>query len=219
MRIITHIRIQIKIFGRYTDLLFGGLMIYFSYLMIMIAFYEYKTILNMPLLIIIICTLCTGPFMGDIFCGGQSEKRIYCITTGSVRSIFICKNIALILIILVFPIPLLFSSSFYFHSSLQNYMVGGLYFITSIPVFMIVGNLVSVWINGKEELENTSRRIIFQFLMFIAAFIPYLIFQVWLQSVILCILFSMFSILGWYYYVLPIVENRFRKQNFNLDRV
>lgn len=180
----------------------------------MITFYEFRSVLNIPLVIFIINCMTLGPLLGEIFCGEEPEKRSYCLVPWCIRTIIISKSLALVLVILLVPIPMLIGSSFFFHSGFQDYVSASLFLITSIPVFLVIGNMVSVLAN-KQQSGDSSSNLVFHFLMLIIAFIPYLIFKIWLQSALLCLLFCALSLSGWYFYGLPVAENKFRVQYYN----
>jgi len=209
MRLLKNIIIQLKIVARYSDLFIAQGMFYSGLLMIFVSLYDFKTILDIPLLIVVIGCVGAGPFLGEIFWGGVQEKMNYCIIPSRLYTILLSKSIALIIVMFLTPIPVLIGSSLFFDINFHEYINAGLYLITSIPIFLIIGNIVSAWYPVWQP-ANSSRILFFQTLMVIISGIPYLIFKVWLESIFLCLVFGVLFASLWYYCVLPLMAKIFR---------
>lgn len=218
MQLKYYVKIQLKVFKRYLNLFFSGIIANIVVTIFVIAIAEFRPLINIPFFILIICCFMIGPFLGEIFCGGENEKRSYCLAPWSLRSIIISKSTALVFVILIIPIPLLIINSYFFVLDISDLKNACLYLVTAIPVFLIIGNLVSIFANNKYS-EDSSSNTFYQFLMFVISFLPYLIFKVWLQNIVLCLVFCVLSLTAWYIYVVPFVVNQFRKQNYNLQRI
>lgn len=211
----SHIISQLKIVRRYSNLILAGVTVYLICILLIVILFEYRSILNIPFLAAIITCLVFGPLLGEIFCAGENEKQSYCLAPWVIHSVIFSKSIVLIRAMIIILIPILIASIIFFRSSISEYLNAFLYFFMAIPIFLIWGNLISI--KKNRYTEDSSSNILFQFLMFIISIIPYLIFKVWLQSIILCFVFCVLSFYAWYRYLLPFVVNKFRIQNYNLQ--
>ena len=81
-----------------------------------------------------------------------------------------------------------------------------IYLITSLPITMILGNLMSI---HHKILTTTEKFHPIQFLLPFIISIPYVIFYLWLNSFVLCLASLGISVIVWYVYELPFIENKF----------
>lgn len=186
--------------------------VYLVSIISLIIFYSYRSIFNIPLVIAILDCMIIGPLHGEIFCGGLSEKRNYFLAPWSFDSIIFTKTLILVVVLCLVPLPLMVITEFFFDNSLNDYIHSGLYLFTSAPVFINFGTISSVWQLGKEE--DTSGNIILQFFMFLFSLVPYLVLQIWLESIVLCLLFMAFSIFFWYKYTLKFASGKFHEKEY-----
>ena len=205
----THIKSQLKIIIRYSELIIGGIFLYLSATILVVLLYRANKLSdsNIPIMCTVLTTFFTGALFGSLFCEKPNELTGYLLTPWSLRTTILSKNYATLLIAVLFPLPALVIISFFVHFDLQNYVDAVLYWVTSIPVCMLAGNVIST---SRTTLSSTRNAMPLQFLMVSASVIPYAIFKMWLNSASLCIVFSCISIIIWIFYVLPIAEKNIR---------
>lgn len=165
--------------------------------------------LNVPFLGFVFVCLGSVDFFSDLFCAGENEKRLYIIAPWNIRPNLISKNIGIVFIILIFGVPMIILTTFLFPDTAHNYVNIGLYFLTSLPVFMILGNRISVSKKGLRPRLDNSEILAPVFGTALAAQIPYSVFKLWLHNIPICILFSILTLSFWYLHELPTLEQKF----------
>lgn len=213
MYLLTHIKSQFKIVIRYSDVISGGLLTYMS-AGILLGILSRSYNINMPLLCVFFANFCTGVLFGNIFCEKYRAIRGYLLTPWSVRSVILSKNVVLLCLSVIYPLPILIVASFLIPSDGQDYINAVLYFITSIPVSILLGNRLSL---SRRALLSSKVVLPAQFFIAIASPIPYILFNVWLNSLTLCIFFAGISLTIWYLYELPSAEKNFQTALYNLN--
>lgn len=206
---LTHTKSQLKIITRYSELLLGGIILYTSIIILFIVLYRSSTFfnLNIPLLATLFTSFLTGTLFGNIFCEKYSEILGYELRPWSLHSIILSKNFALFFLSIIYPLPIFLIFSFFAKSGMQDYINAGLYFITALPVFMLLGNRASISPRALSSSEIVSST---QMIIAVISPIPYIICKVWLNSVVLCASFFCISLIAWYIYELPIMKENFR---------
>ncbi|HKJ33636.1 MAG TPA: hypothetical protein VKA34_17505 [Balneolales bacterium] len=106
----------------------------------------------------------------------------------------------------LYPLPILVGDAFFVHSPTGYYLNALSFVITSLPIAMILGNLMSI---HSIILTTTEKFHPIQFLLPFIISIPYVIFYLWLNSFALCLAFLGISVIVWYVYELPFIENKF----------
>jgi len=209
MNYLIYLKIQMSIFARYLNIVLTGSIIQLLLIAISLSLIDIISLINIPLIIIIINVFIIGPLFFDIFSDNQSEKIVYYLRPWCLRAIIISKNITLLVYAVLFSLPLLITSAFFFDHSYSDYLNAFLYFVTCLSQFMVIGNLISFMPSKLNPRAKYSHGIIFQYLMIALVSIPYLILNTWLQSITACLLFTLLLILIWYFYLLPTFTNKF----------
>lgn len=210
-----YLKTQLLILKRNANLLSKIIILYVSIIVMFFAMQQdarampVLSRLNVPFLGFVFVCLGSVDFFSDLFCAGENEKRLYTIAPWNLRSNLISKNIGIIFIILTFGIPIIIFTAFLFPDTIHNYFNIGLYFFTSFPVFMILGNRISVSKKGLKPRSDNSEILIPTFGTALVAQIPYAIFKLWLHSIPLCVLFSLAMLSLWYFHELPTLEKKF----------
>lgn len=207
MNLLRHIQIQLKIMIRYTDLVIGSIMLYVGAGLVVLSFKKVYPI-NIPLLCIAFSVFSSGALFGRIFCETKNEIMGYMLTPWSLRAVILSKNVALFVLSAVMPLPLLVSASFFVPITAQDVIDMALYFITSLSVCLLLGNMFSV----SKDVLSTDRYTftLLQWIIVFASPIPYSIFKSWMQSWSLCVSFFFVSCFVWYFYEVPRVEKKFQ---------
>jgi len=196
-----------KIMNRYLNITIGLILFYIVSGIILIDLGGSYAI-NIPLISVALAISFTGGLFGSIFCEKNNEIQGYMLTPWSLRSVILSKNVALLLLSAVVPLPMLIASSFFVPIAVQDYINMPLYFITAISVCLLLGNIVSVSKNiMKSERLGISH---LQWVIIAISPVPYLIFKSWMESWTLCVSFFCVSCFVWYYYELPWVEKKFQ---------
>jgi len=207
VNLLKHIQVQMKIMNRYLNITIGLVLFYIVSGIILIDLGRSYAI-NIPLISVALAISFTGGLFGSIFCEKNSEIQGYMLTPWSLRSVILSKNVALLLLSAVVPLPMLIASSFFVPIAVQDYINMPLYFITAISVCLLLGNVVSVSKNiMKSERLGISH---LQWVIIAISPVPYLIFKSWIESWTLCVSFFCVSCFVWYYYELPWVEKKFQ---------
>jgi hypothetical protein len=164
--------------------------------------------INIPLLCIAFSVFSSGALFGRIFCETKNEIMGYMLTPWSLRAVILSKNVALFVLSAVMPLPLLVSASFFVPITAQDVIDMALYFITSLSVCLLLGNMFSV----SKDVLSTDRYTftLLQWIIVFASPIPYSIFKSWMQSWSLCVSFFFVSCFVWYFYEVPRVEKKFQ---------
>jgi|GEM_PF-6668054 len=210
-----HIKSQFRIMMRYTGLLKGGIMSYLGIAMILIMLLpkmnqtSLKFFFNIPLLCVASGVYFSGALFGDLFCGKKNERHYYRLSPWSLRYVIIAKNLISILIAILFPIPLLIVCAWCYPAGLKDYINAFLFLIMSFPICMLFGNWLSVSSKALQSTSGSQDTIAMLFLIVTLMPFPYIIFKLWLHSLILCISFFAISLVIWYYYELQFIENKF----------
>jgi len=210
-----HIKSQLKIIKRYSSLVFVGIMFYAISILVItllsskIRQHHLLSKVNFPLLIIIISVFSTAAMFADLFPGKMNEKRGYVLQLWSLRKVIISKNGASTLITLLFPLPFLVVLPFFFHTSFQDYLNAGLYLITTLPPYLIFGNMISFSRKGLQSTDDKSDILPYLLLLSICAPMPYLVLESGLKSSVFCLAFFILCIMIWYFYLLPRYEHQF----------
>jgi len=207
VNLLKHIQVQMKIMNRYLNITIGLILFYIVSGIILIDLGGSYAI-NIPLISVALAISFTGGLFGSIFCEKNNEIQGYMLTPWSLRSVILSKNVALLLLSAVVPLPMLIASSFFVPIAVQDYINMPLYFITAISVCLLLGNIVSVSKNiMKSERLGISH---LQWVIIAISPVPYLIFKSWMESWTLCVSFFCVSCFVWYYYELPWVEKKFQ---------
>lgn len=205
MNLLIHIQSQIKIVIRYTDLFVESILFYISAgILLVILARSYH--LNIPLLSVIFAVFSTGSLFGNLFCEKPNEIRGYLLAPWSLRSVILSKNAALIVLTTMLPLPIIITASFIVSLSVQEYLSATLFFITSVPLCMLLGNIVSISQRILESAHHAPSP--FKWGIVAVSPLPYVVFKSWMNSIVLCIIFFGFSFIVWYAYQLPwLVKN------------
>jgi len=207
MNLLKHIQVQIKIMIRYLDVTISVVLFYIILGIILVDLTRSNSI-NIPLFSVALAIFFTGGLFGRLFCEEQNEIMGYMLTPWSLRSVIVSKNVALFVLSAIVPVPLLVVASFFVPFAAQDYIDMILYFITSISVCLLLGNIVSV---SKNVISSARLGVSpLQWVIVAVSPVPYLIFKSWMQSWVLCGLFFCISCFVWYYYELPWVERNFQ---------
>lgn len=207
--LLTHTTTQLKIIIRYSNLVVGGVLSSLNIALVLVILYPKNALVqaSFPLFIVFFASLLTGGLFANLFCEKQEEVYSYVLAPWSLHSVIVSKNYALAGLSVLLTFFILFVISIFIQSSLESYVNAVLYFITSIPVYILLGNIVSV---SQRALSSIKPPTLLQWLIVAASPIPYVIFKSWLDSNLLCILFLGLAILIWYRYELPILEEKFQ---------
>ncbi|NGP89625.1 hypothetical protein [Fodinibius halophilus] len=202
-----YIQVQLKIMNRYLNLTIGLVLFYILSGIILVDFSRSYAI-NIPLISVALAISFTGGLFGRLFCEKKNEIQGYMLTPWFLRSVILSKNIALLLLSAAVPLPMLVAASFFVPIAAQDYIDMALYFITSISVCLLLGNVVSISKNimSSERLGFSP----LQWLIVAVSPVPYLIFKSWMGSWTLCVLFFCVSCFVWYFYELPWAERNFQ---------
>lgn len=192
---------------RYMDFFVGAVFFYLGAGLLLVTIIKVYPI-NIPLLCIALSVFSTGAWFGRLFCEKKNEIMGYMLTPWSLRSVILSKNVALFVLSAVMPLPLLITTSFFVHITMQDVIDMVLYFITSLSVCLLLGNMFSV----SKNVLSTDRYTftLLQWIIIFASPIPYLIFKSWMQSWSLCVSFFFVSCFVWYFYEVPRVEKKFQ---------
>jgi hypothetical protein len=218
-----HLKSQLRILTRYTGMLKGGVMSYLGVSMFLIVLLpkadgvNLKNFLNIPLLCVAFGVYFSTPLFGDLFCGKENERRSYRLSPWSLRYVIISKNLISIITAILFPIPLLIVSAWFYPAGLQDYLNALLFLIMSFPICMLFGNWLSVSSKALQSTSGSQDTILLLFLIITLMPVPYVIFKLWLHSLILCISFFAISLNIWYYYELQFIENKFLTYIFKIS--
>lgn len=193
--------------NRYLDLIALSIIFFISVVILLVSLSQSYTI-NLPLLCIALSICVTAGLFGRLFCEKKNEIMGYMLTPWSLRSVILSKNIALFLLSIVLPLPILIVASFFFSITAQEVIDMVLYLITSISVCLLLGNMVSVSKNVMASARLSISPL--QWVIVAASPVPYLIFKSWMGSWTLCVSFFCVSCFVWYYYELPWVERNFQ---------
>lgn len=210
-----HIDIQFKMVRRYEHALLIGMISYaffagtISLLSQKLARYHLYSSLNIPLLGVAVGCYVLGLLFSDIFHGNISEKYCYALAPWTLRKIIVTKYSTLTLIMLLYAFPIWIGGPFIIHAPFRDYLNSGIYLLTCLPVFLILGNLCSFSRTTWESPYGSSNRLFLQLLMVNLSPVPYLILKLWLNSIPLCVAFFMLTVILWYYRVLPQSERKF----------
>lgn len=215
MGIWIHIKTQFYILIRYMSVFFSIIATAFAIGILLSIMYEYQRLFNIPLVITIGSSF-LGPMLGDMF-SGKKEYMNYCLTPWSIRTILFSKCIVWILFMIIVPLLLIFGSSFFFESAIGEYKSAILFWVTSMPVFLILGTRISIIPRGESTADSNTSLYLLMSLTIPVAAMPYALFYVWLGSLPSCILFSIIIFLIWYVFVLPAVITNFKLQHYNLE--
>jgi hypothetical protein len=183
--------------------------------MLLAVMYEHRRIFNIPIVIVFGCSF-LGPVLGDVF----SEKREYihcCLAPWSIRKVLLSKCIVWMTFMIAVPLILLFGSSFFFDSTIGEYRSAVVFFITSIPVFLILGTRISIVPKGGTNVESSASLYLLMFLTIPVATMPYAFLYFWFGSLLLSLLFSITIFGMWYAFMLPAVIKKLKIQHYNLE--
>jgi hypothetical protein len=164
--------------------------------------------INIPLMSVALAVFFMGGLFGRLFCEEKNEIQGYMLTPWSLRSVVLSKNVALIVLSALVPLPILVAVSFFVPIVAQDYIDMALYFITSISVCLLLGNVVSISKNVMSSLRQEISAL--HWVIVAVSPVPYLIFKSWMESWTLCVSFFCVSCLVWYYYEVPWVEKKFQ---------
>ena len=207
VNLLKHIQVQVKIMIRYLDVTIGVVLFYIILGIILVDLSRSYPI-NIPLFSVALAIFFTGGLFGRLFCEKKNEIQGYMLTPWSLRSVILSKNVTLFVLSAVMPLPILIVASFFVPIAAQDYIDMALYFITSISVCLLLGNVVSV---SKNVMSSARLRVSpLQWVIVAVSPVPYLIFKSWMESWALCISFFCVSCLVWYYYELPWMERNFQ---------
>lgn len=205
------LKAQFIIFLRYLNVLMLLASIFIVTSIFFSVINEHLLNFNLPLIITIGGSL-IGPLLCDSFIRGREENLCYSLAPWSVRTILITKSLVWIFFMVSFPIVFLTGSSIIFDSEIEEYLQAFIFMISSISVFIVLGTRISIM---PRTFDNSKVNLLMFLSMPIAA-MPYIIFSMWLKSILACLLFSIILILFWYIYLLPINVNNYHRQNYNL---
>lgn len=207
MNLWKHIQVQLKIMIRYLDVTIGVVLFYIILGIILVDLSRSNSI-NIPLFSVALAFFFTGGLFGRLFCEKKNEIQGYMLTPWSLRSVILSKNVALFVLSAVVPLPILVAASFFVPIVVQDYIDMALYFITSISVCLLLGNIVSV---SKNVMSSARQGVSpLQWIIIASSPVPYLIFKSWMQSWSLCVSFFCVSCFVWYFYEVPWVERNFQ---------
>lgn len=202
-----NIQVQLKIMIRYLDVTIGLVLLYIALGIILVDLSRSSSI-NIPLISVALSVTTIGLLFGRLFCEKQNEIMGYMLTPWSLRTVILSKNVALFVLSALVPLPILVVASFFVPITVQDFIDMALYFITSISVCLLLGNIFSV---SKKVLSSERKGVYpLQWIIVAASPIPYLIFVSWMQSWLLCLSFFCISCLVWYFYEVPWVERNFK---------
>jgi hypothetical protein len=202
-----HIQVQLKIMIRYLDVTIGVVLFYVILGIILIDLSRSNSF-NIPLFSVALALFFTGGLFGRLFCEKKNEIQGYMLTPWSLRSVILSKNVALFVLSAVVPLPILVTVSFFVPIAAQDYIDMALYFITSISICLVLGNIVSV---SKNVMSSARLGVSpLQWIIIVSSPVPYLIFKSWMQSWSLCVSFFFISCFVWYFYEVPRVEKKFQ---------
>ncbi|NBC03971.1 MAG: hypothetical protein GVY20_09740 [Bacteroidetes bacterium] len=207
MNHLKHIQVQLKIMIRYLDVTIGVVLFYVILGIILIDLSRSNSF-NIPLFSVALALFFTGGLFGRLFCEKKNEIQGYMLTPWSLRSVILSKNVALFVLSAVVPLPILVTVSFFVPIAAQDYIDMALYFITSISICLVLGNIVSV---SKNVMSSARLGVSpLQWIIIVSSPVPYLIFKSWMQSWSLCVSFFFISCFVWYFYEVPRVEKKFQ---------
>jgi len=216
MNLLKHIQTQSKIMIRYLDIT-TGVVLFYIILGIILADLSRSNSINIPLLSVAFSVSTVGLLFGRLFCENHNEIMGYMHTPWSLQSVILSKNIVLFLLSAVVPLPVLAAVSIFAPISAQDFIDVVLYFITSISVCLLLGNIISI---SKKVLSSeqpgTSP---LQWIIILASPIPYLIFNNWMQSWLSCLLFFCISCLVFYFYQISWTERNFKTIIFKIGQI
>lgn len=207
MNLLKHIQYQVKIMIRYLDVTISVVLFYIILGIILVDLTRSNSI-NIPLFSVALAIFFTGGLYGRLFCEKKNEIQGYILTPWFLRSVILSKNVALFLLSAVVPLPILIAASFFVPIVAQDYIDMVLYFITSISLCLLLGNIVSVSKNVMSSARLSVSPL--QWVIVAVSPVPYLIFKSWMQSWLLCVTFFCVSCFVWYFYELPWVERKFQ---------
>ncbi len=204
-----------KVLIRYNDLWVGIILTYFmGALFLGVIERSYPGIdLNVSLFWIAMVMFYSGGFFGNLFCEKKNEVIGYILLPISIQPIVIfrCLSISLLVILIAMP-AIIFSASF-FNISSQQLLHSFYYYMSSLSVCIVIGTLVST---TKKVLLLSDSTVFGQWMVVAMSPIPYVIFIVWLNSVIGLILLIAMSFALWFYLLIPLLDHRARKILINL---
>ncbi len=185
-----------------------GVVLFYIILGVILVDLSLSYSINILLFSVALAVFFIGGLFGNLFCEKKNELQGYMLAPWSLRSVILSKNIALFVLSVVVPLPVLIAVSFFVPIAAQHYIDMALYFITSISVCLLLGNIVSV---SKKVMTSARMGLsLFQWLIIAASPVPYLIFKSWMQSWLLCVSFFCVSCFVWYFYELPWMGRNFQ---------
>ncbi len=191
------------------SILFAGILVMFFAIHKDARAMSFFSVLNIPFLGFVFVCLGSVEFFADLFCAGKNEKCLNTMAPWNLKRNLISKNIVIIFMVLIPGFLIVILLAILFPDTIHNYLNIGLYFFTTFPVYMILGNRISVSKKGLKPRLDDSEILIPSFGTALAAQIPYAVFKLWLHSITLCILFPLGMLSLWYFYELPILEKKF----------
>jgi hypothetical protein len=208
---------NLKIINRYTSL--GGLFfvsiivcVLFGVLLGRLSWVD----LNAPVLATTINFMLWSFLFENLFIGGVQEEVLHLIAPVDFNKVIFAKNVSVLIVVsLLFCCTVVFITVV-FKSNFDAIADAVIYFLIGTFTALNLGNYIAV---RFKQIGASNNIIIFSIIhtgLIVVASLPYLMLKVFLQSYLLCLLFTALLFCCWRFFTIPFAARMLRACKFEI---